>query len=237
MGKMKWTEETVVARENEMASDIKPVYLGKIIGNCYIIRTDTGFVLIDTGRASKRAKLEKELSGAGCKPGNLNLIILTHGDFDHTGNCAYLREKFDTEITMHYDDSGMVERGDMFWNRKTGNFLIRAIVNVFFRIRRFKPDFTIDEGYDLSEYGLNARVICLPGHSKGSIGILTAGGDLFINTKKPELNSIIDDPVEANASAKKLRRYEINTVYPGHGKPFPMSSLARSLSEASTTPP
>lgn len=236
MGNRNWREEVIVTKGNEMASDIKPVYLGRIIGNCYIVRTDAGSILIDTGRASKRAKLEKELRGAGCKPSNLNLIILTHGDFDHTGNCAYLREKFGTKIAMHYDDSGMVERGDMFWNRKTGNLLIRAIVNVFFRIRRFKPDFTIDEGYDLSEYGLDARVLHLPGHSKGSIGILTAGGDLFCgdlftNTNEPELNSIIDDPVEASASAKKLRRYEIKTVYPGHGKPFPMSSLARSLGE------
>jgi len=215
-----------------MTSNIKPVYLGRIIGNCYIIETDTGFILIDTGRASRHTKLEKELDNAGCKPGNLNLIILTHGDFDHTGNCANLREKFGTKIAMHYDDSRMVERGDMFWNRKTGNFLIRIIVNVLFRIRKFKPDFTMDEGYDLSEYGLNAKVLCLPGHSKGSIGILTAGGDLFcgdlfINTNKPELNSIIDDPVEANASAEKLKRYRINTVYPGHGKPFPMSSLTK----------
>jgi hydroxyacylglutathione hydrolase len=225
-------QSCIIVKENKMTSNIKPVYLGRIIGNCYIIETDTGFILIDTGRASRHTKLEKELDNAGCKPGNLNLIILTHGDFDHTGNCANLREKFGTKIAMHYDDSGMVERGDMFWNRKTGNFLIRIIVNVLFRIRKFKPDFTMDEGYDLSEYGLNAKVLCLPGHSKGSIGILTAGGDLFcgdlfINTNKPELNSIIDDPVEANASAEKLKRYRINTVYPGHGKPFPMSSLTK----------
>jgi hydroxyacylglutathione hydrolase len=188
--------------------------------------------LVDTGRASKRARLEKELDGVGCKPGNLNLIILTHGDFDHTGNCAYLREKFGTRIAMHHEDSRMVERGDIFWNRKKGNLLVRGIVNVFFRIRKFKPDFTIDEGYDLSDYGLNARVLHLPGHSKGSIGILTSGGDLFcgdlfINTNEQELNSIIDDPVEADASAKKVKIYEINTVYPGYGKLFPMSSLTK----------
>jgi hydroxyacylglutathione hydrolase len=188
--------------------------------------------LVDTGRASKHTKLEKELDNAGCKPGNLNLIILTHGDFDHTGNCAYLREKFGTRIAMHHENSRMVERGDIFWNRKKGNLLVRGIVNVFFRIRKFKPDFTIDEGYDLSDYGLNARVLHLPGHSKGSIGILTSGGDLFcgdlfINTNEQELNSIIDDPVEADASAKKVKIYEINTVYPGHGKLFPMSSLTK----------
>ncbi len=165
-------------------------------------------------------------------PGNLNLIVLTHGDFDHTGNCAYLHMKFGTKMAMHHDDAGMVERGDIFWNRKRGNIVIRIIVNRLFRIRKFKPDLTIDEGYDLSEYGLNAKVLHLPGHSKGSIGILTAGGnlscgDLLVNKDKPDLNSIIDDSMEANSSVEKLKSLEINTVYPGHGKPFPMSSLVK----------
>jgi hydroxyacylglutathione hydrolase len=203
-----------------MTSEIKTIYFGGLNGNCYLVKTDAGFILIDTARASKRTKLEKELESAACNPGNLKLIILTHGDFDHTGNCAYLHQKFRTKIAMHYYDSGMVERGDMFWNRKTGNFLIRKIINVLFRISKFEPDLTIEEGYDLSDYGLDAKVLYLPGHSKGSIGILTADGDLFCgdlltNTDKPDIGSIIDDKAAANASIEKLKRLKINTVYPG----------------------
>jgi hydroxyacylglutathione hydrolase len=224
-------DELAVVEAMNMTSAIRFVHLGRIVGNCYIVRTETGFILIDTGRASKRTKLEKELDAAGCMPGNLNLIILTHGDFDHTGNCAYLRDKFGTRIAMHRDDSGMVEHGDMFHNRKTGGFVIRKVVNLLFRIRKFRPDFLVDEGYDFSEYGFDARVVHLPGHSKGSIGILTASGDLFcgdlfVNIKKPELNSMIDDPKDAEASTERLRGYDIRMVYPGHGKPFPMSSMA-----------
>ena len=69
-----------------------PYRLGTV--NCYPIETDTGYILIDTGCSNKRSELEKELERAGCKPGNLKLIVLTHGDFDHTGNANYLREKF-----------------------------------------------------------------------------------------------------------------------------------------------
>jgi len=93
-----------------------PYKLGTV--NCYLIETDTSYILIDTGCPNKRTKLEKELESAGCKPGNLNLIVLTHGDFDHTGNAAHLREKFGAKIVMHHDDSGMVERRNMFWNRR-----------------------------------------------------------------------------------------------------------------------
>jgi len=78
------------------------------------METDAGFILIDTGCSNKRVELEKRLESAGCKPGDLKLIVLTHGDFDHTGNAAYLRKKFGAKIAMHHEDSGMVERGDMF---------------------------------------------------------------------------------------------------------------------------
>jgi len=214
-----------------MIRDIKTIIFGGFTGNCYLLETDKGFVLIDTGRKSARSKLEQELVIAGCNPENLDLIILTHGDFDHTGNCAYLREKYDAKITMHHDDSGMVEYGDMFWNKKTGNWIIKKLINAFFNITKFKPDYTIDEKSDLSKYGLDAEVIYLPGHSKGSIGILTASGDLFCgdlftNTKKPELNSMVDDLVEFNESIDKVKGLEIKMVYPGHGQPFPMNSFS-----------
>jgi hydroxyacylglutathione hydrolase len=209
--------------------DIKTIILGGFNGNCYLLMTENGYVLIDTGRKSKRKKLEQELLHGGCKPGNLDLIILTHGDFDHTGNCAYLREKYHTKIAMHQHDIGMVENGDMFWNRQTGNIVIKKLINLTFNIKRFKPDFELDEQSDLSKYGLNAKVLYLPGHSKGSIGILTSDknlfcGDLFTNRKKPEPNSLVDNRNDLNESIKKVKRLDINTVYPGHGEPFQIST-------------
>jgi len=76
-----------------------PIKLGVIkLGsvNCYIVKNGNDYVLIDTGPSNKRFDIEKELKDAGCTPENLNLIILTHGDFDHTGNADYLREKFES---------------------------------------------------------------------------------------------------------------------------------------------
>ena len=213
-----------------------PYKLGSV--NCYLIETDTGYILIDTGCSNKRTDLEKELESAGCKPGNLKLIVLTHGDFDHTGNAAYLRKKFGTKIAMHNDDSGMAERGNMFWNRKKGNILLRMIASILFgfgKSERFKPDYYIGDGYDLSGYGFDAKVLHIPGHSKGSIGILTAGGDLICGDllsnrdkpDQPDINSIMDDSAAANTSVEKLKSLKINTVYPGHGKPFPMELFTK----------
>jgi glyoxylase-like metal-dependent hydrolase (beta-lactamase superfamily II) len=223
--------------EGNMAQEIKtiqlsmPFRLGTV--NCYLIGTSTGYILVDTGSSNQRAELERELESAGCMPGDLKLILITHGDFDHTGNAAYLRNKFGAKIAMHPDDWGMIERGDMFSNRKRPNLLIRTMMSLlsgFGKKERCAPDVPLDEGYSLSEYGFEAQVIHIPGHSKGSIGVLTTSGDLicgdlFENIAKPVLNSLMDDLEAANVSIKKVKSLEINTVYPGHGEPFPLDVL------------
>jgi glyoxylase-like metal-dependent hydrolase (beta-lactamase superfamily II) len=111
--------------------------------------------------------------------------------------------------------------------------MMAPILFRFGKSNRFRPDLYAEDGYALSEYDFDATVLAIPGHSKGSIGILTGArdllcGDLFDNTDKPVLNSIMDDLAAAEASVEKLKSLYINTVYPGHGQPFQMAQLARS---------
>ena len=203
-----------------------PLRLGFV--NSYLIETSMGHLLIDTAGSNARMELLAELERGGCTPNSLKLVILTHGDFDHIGNAAFLRAAFGTNIAMHPDDIGMAERGDMFANRKKPNIIIKVLLPIllgFGKNLRFKPDILLSAGYELSRYGLDARVIPLPGHSKGSIGILTSEGelfcgDLFENTKGPKPNSLMDDPVAAKSSLENLDGMKITMVFPGHGQPF-----------------
>lgn len=216
-----------------MASEIKTI---SGMANCYLVGAGNGkFVLIDTGASFYRGAVDRELMSAGCRAGNLSLIILTHGDMDHSGNGAYLRLKYGAKIAMHQADAGMVERGDMSWNRKTGGTARILFKLPFVRLskgNRFTPDVYLADGQDLTGYGFpDARILHLPGHSKGSICILTGDGDLFCgdlftNRGQPALNSIIDDLAAAKTSLERLKGLPIKTVYPGHGKPFQFSQLA-----------
>jgi glyoxylase-like metal-dependent hydrolase (beta-lactamase superfamily II) len=209
--------------------------------NCYLVRTDGGFVLIDTHFPFKRNKLEEVLESAGCKPGNLDLIVLTHGDIDHTGNSAYLREKYQTRIAMHKGDTEMCmndgitrDRGEMpkdfplplmiVWLLR--GFFRYAIGQMFWRkpFERFEPDILLEEGQSLAEYGFDASILYTPGHSIGSISILTGSGDLicgdmFNNVRGRILKSIDETRFE------RLKEMGIKTVYPGHGKSFPFEAM------------
>jgi len=202
--------------------------------NCYLIEGSAGFVLIDSGAANSRRALMRELEGAGCGPGQLKLILLTHGDFDHCGNAAHLRRAWGAPIAMHAADAGMPERGDMFANRKKPNLLIRSLIPLFTgfgRRERFTPDVLLEDGADLADYGLQARVLSIPGHSKGSIAVLTSSGELFCGDllensgRAPALNALMDDPAAGAASLQKLADAAPGTVYPGHGAPFKMEEV------------
>jgi hydroxyacylglutathione hydrolase len=203
--------------------------------NSYLVKTNKGYILIDTGYSTNRKDLEKQLEDSGCTPRNLKLILITHGHFDHTGNCAFLREKYGAQIAMHKGDVQRVETGDMFYNK---NIILRTLGKImfFFLMRgpfeKFTPDILIEDEQDLTPYGLEAEIIHIPGHSKGSIGILTTNndlicGDLLTNIKKPQKNTLIENQEELDASVEQITSLEIDTVYPGHGKPFPMEQVSQ----------
>lgn len=206
-----------------------PLGIGNV--NCYLIKNHKGFFLIDTGMANGEAQLFETLKQAGCKPGDLKLILLTHGDFDHIGNVVAVRDKYGVKVAMHQEDALIAKSGDMFINRQKSNAIFKLFAPLFMKFgesKRFEPDILLKDGDDLRPYGLDAKVISIPGHSKGSIAILLQSeelfcGDLLDNTKEPGFTSLIDDQIAANNSMMRLKIEDITMVYPGHGEPFEFS--------------
>ena len=204
--------------------------------NCYLVRADAGYILIDTGMHANRTDLIRDLEAAGCRPGSLRLIIVTHGDLDHIGNCAYLRQRYGAKIAIHRGELAAAESANMASNR-TGQQgaiarFVFPLIALFSRSDRFTSDLYVEDGFDLSGYGLDARVLHLPGHSRGSIGVLTKAGELFCgdllqNIEKPAPTELVDDPADLSASIERVKQMEIGMVYPGHGNPFHMEQLSK----------
>lgn len=197
--------------------------------NCYLLKTERGFALIDTGLSFSRRTLLKTLDREGCRPGDLNIVIITHADFDHIGNCRYLKKKYGVKIAMHPAEFPSAEHSDMTANRATELRGFPRAMMVLFKWTgcrsRFAPDISLDEGDSLTDYGLDARVLHLPGHSRGSLGVLTASGELFCGDLltgglNPKKNSLIDVAADMDDSIGRIRDLPVTTVYPGHGRPF-----------------
>jgi len=198
--------------------------------NCYLVEGSDRFLLIDTGFSRRRSKLVAALDRAGCTPASSTLVVITHGDFDHAGNAAFLKARYGAPIAMHSADFGMVEHGSMSVNRKARpdsiSTFLKLMTPVMGAVTRqktfetFTPDLALDDGDDLSTYGFDARIVHLPGHSKGSIGVLTGDGELFCGDLLYNLPGFrfIDDAADHAASVKKVQAINPRVVYPGHGR-------------------
>jgi hydroxyacylglutathione hydrolase len=205
--------------------------------NAYLVNVKDGFILIDTGLNIFREQLENELLKAGALPKKLKAVIITHGDFDHTGNCSVLQKKYKVKIAMHKDDAFMVEKG-IRPKRKVRT--LKGMIMMFlsklnskkFKFDKFKPDILLTDGMSLSKYGFDAKVIHLPGHTKGSIGILTKEGNMFIGdilalTKKgkTDISRFIENMADIKKSIEKIKTLKIKEFFPGHGPSFKMKDL------------
>lgn len=220
-----------------MDNKIITIDLGMV--NAYLLKAKDGFVLIDTGMPQHWAQLDGGLAAAGCVPGKLKLLIITHGDIDHIGSVTRLKEKYHVKVAMHSGDVPQVENGVMR-KRKVKPLIYKIMMNyrMFMRkfqkntmpLPKFKPDILLSDGQSLAEYGLSAKVIHTPGHTPGSLSVLTDDGDLFAgdmftNRKQPADANIIENSEQLKASQAKLKTLNIKTVYPGHGTPFALDSL------------
>lgn len=208
--------------------------------NCYLIKGTDGYILFDTGGSlvmdktftNRRTLLLNELKKAGCTQQSLSLIILTHGDCDHAGNAAYLKSHFNAQIAMHGGDKSLVEKPILEkWMKsfQYRSWVYRTVFRLFNKpvteaVRKalddfmpFSPDILLEDGYDLSPYGLNGKVIHLPGHTDGAIGILTDAGNLIAGDT-PAPNAV--DFNKMDESIRKLKAFPVKMIYPGHGKPY-----------------
>lgn len=204
-----------------------PLYLGKV--NCYLIQLEDGdFVLIDCGGRNQRRALLRALDEAGCAPGSLKTIYLTHGDFDHCGNAATLRKHYGAKIAISSQDTGMIATRDMTYQRSGLPAIAKRFQLLIYSFQpedQFEPDIRVSGFMDLSKFGFNARAVPLPGHTSGSFGFLTSDGDLFsgdlvVTRGEIEINGLLDNPESAKSSLKWISETPWKMLYPGHGRPI-----------------
>lgn len=224
-----------------------PIRLGMV--SVFAVVGGQGTVLIDTGMAGQGQALLDGLTGAGIEPGDIRLIVITHGHVDHFGNARFLRErsKAPVPILVHSLDADKVRNGDLEFPGSF-NFLgtvFSAVFRAFQRVSSFlgaegfdcrlEPDIVIDGEFDLSPFGVRGRVIHTPGHTRGSVSVILETGDAVIgdmlgNPLKPSRPALplwgSDLPL-LKKSVRKVMGFRPKLIHPSHVKPFTLEALER----------
>lgn len=193
-------------------------------GNCYIISEGENAVLIDTCKSGYFSKILQN-----CKPYVIRLIVLTHGHFDHAQNAAVLSKELDAPVAMHRADLELLNDNNsqpLDSEGILGKIVLNASLKSFAeeKIPPFSPAVFLDEGDTLQKYGINARILHLPGHTDGSIAVDLAEeylfvGDALMNMFCPTTSMIFHDKAEMLKSARRISMLGKRTIYFGHGKP------------------
>lgn len=144
----------------------------------------------------------------------IEMILLTHSHWDHTGEAALLKEKLGVPLYVHREDAGNVE--------KPGSDKLP----LFFPVQGVKPDGYLTDGQVLTVGNLRIEVIHTPGHTPGGVcfyfpteKVLVSGDTLFRGTIG-NLSFATGRPHLMWDSLKKLASLPADTkVYPGHGEP------------------
>ncbi len=193
--------------------------------NCFCLEENGSAILIDTSRVAYRQRIYD-----ACKDKNMRLIVLTHGHVDHIQNAAALGEMLNAPIAMHAADAELIANNlaqPMSAHTLLGKLVLALTMKNFEdAIEPFVPSVLLKDGDTLEEYGISAKVLGLPGHTKGSIGVLAGGKDFFVGDALfhllyPTKSMLYGDKAEMERSAGKISTYSSAVIHFGHGKSVP----------------
>lgn len=204
--------------------------------NALLIRGNDGSILVDAGNPGKADRILAQLAECGVAPGDVRLILITHGHIDHFGSAAELRERTGAPVAVHALDADAVRQGihqpdslnPTHWLVALGMWIPGVAGPT--RAPAFEPDIVFEDEFRLDEYGVAGRVLHTPGHTPGSVSVLLDSGEAIVGDvvmgqlmgliRKPGPPIVAWDLERNRESVRQLAALSPRVVYVGHGGPF-----------------
>lgn len=199
------------------------IYMKRFIYfNLYVIKGIDGDILIDTGFIGIRRDLKKWLDNF-----NIKLVILTHAHVDHIWNASYIKKLYNCDIALSVNDLKNIDNSKI--NSKPAKPKYKLWTNIMnlgmrkFIAEEFDVNILLYNNQTLKNYGLDLKIIALPGHTDGSIGILYKdylfAGDALVNRGKyPTIAFQNQNNKKAYESFKKIINISPKVIFLGHDK-------------------
>ena len=227
-----------------MTPIVRRIRLG--ITNCYLLGHNHHWILVDAGIRGWSGRFFRKLAVWGCRPSDLRLIVITHAHFDHVGSLAAIRRRCDCPVAVHRIEASWLSEGRILLPpgiRPHTRALIGLanrhpdLVRRWYRFESVKAEILVEKELSLAPFGVAARVLHTPGHTPGSISVLTEAGDamvgdLAVNYIPFGLASVAppfgDSVAMIRRQWRRLRDLGTRRIHPGHGWSFGASALRTS---------
>jgi glyoxylase-like metal-dependent hydrolase (beta-lactamase superfamily II) len=213
------------------------------ITNCHLLGRPRRWILVDAGCRGRHEIFFRGLGRLAIAPRDIRLIVVTHVHFDHVGSLAAIREGCGCPVAVHAAEAGLLREGRIvlppgtrWWSRRLIASARRQlrIVEALYRFDPVDPEILVEEELDLSGFGVEARVLHTPGHTAGSLTVLTATGhaavgDLAVNYcplgAKRYSPPFGDSLAEVERQWRRLWVAGARWIHPAHGGSFPARRL------------
>lgn len=214
------------------------------ICNCFLLRGKRN-ILVDAGAWNGMPAFVRGIKALGVDPKSIDLILLTHGHWDHITCLSEIREMTRAKVAVHGRDQFMVETGEPPFPEGTtpyGRFMAwGAKLFIHPHLPKIKVDMVLDDnGMSLAEYGIPGKVVYTPGHSMGHTSVLLDSGDALVGDMAmndwylrltPGLPVLGDDINLVVQSWKKILPMGVKRVHPAHGRDFPVEVMEKEISK------
>ena len=227
------------------ALNIQRINLGFL--NVWLLQNGKNWLVVDSGKKSTIPVLLSRMASAGCDPnkGNISIAVMTHAHFDHVGGAGAIKKASGAPIAIHEKEAPTLRSGSFCLSDglniigKTKAYIGRRLVpRDYFNFDPVEPDIIVNGDMRLDGYGFKAAVIHTPGHTEGSISILTDSGDLFCGDlfitqymtglwrHMPIYGSSVED---IRRSWRLVIDRGAKVIYPAHGEVFPACEVEKWL--------
>jgi len=208
------------------------------MNSVFLIKGDNGNILIDAGMKGQNDRIMKVLSENGAE--KIDLIIITHAHIDHFGNIDELNCKLKAPVLIHENDLEWLKKGENAPSKPYG-FKGKTMLKMFGGMQKRIPNGYVADiimkGYtfNLESYGVNARIIHTPGHTAGSVSVISDEGyavigDLlmsFVVKKNPGYPIYVYDVDIWKNSLKKVLDTDVEIMYPSHGEVYSRENVKK----------
>jgi hydroxyacylglutathione hydrolase len=198
---------------------------GPLDCHAYLVTAGGTRVLVDAGAGpSVDATLER-LRWAGCTPGDLTAIFLTHHHADHAGGACALAEATGAPVWSSAYCADVLAEGD---EERSGMRRAREL-GVYppgYRLPTLTGIRVLADGDALNFDGVQIEAVATPGHAAGHLSFLVTdpartlllAGDAVFSGGRVLLQEQPDVSVaDAAASCRRLAARDFDALLPGHG--------------------
>lgn len=192
--------------------------------NCYLI-DDGAVTLVDTGLWWNRPSLRSELAEVGYEPADIDQVLLTHYDLDHTTGLRHLPATFDGPVYIGQADYDLYTgAADPPLLHHKG--LFHRLVRPFFPLPDDLDVRPVEDGAAIGEF----TAYHTPGHNPGHLAYVHDSGAAFVGDLLWEQHGRLTPPFWLDCyDTRQLRESivafakavpDLEVLGMGHGRPI-----------------